>query len=105
MPPHQQKLPHHSSFVFISSRNFVAKNLRGENLREKKFICSLLKKNLFFSLNRYSVCKNPNYVLTDVLWLVLLVVVPDGDGEALLGKIRDVCHENKLEKTENNDYS
>ena len=27
------------------------------------------------------------------------------DGEALLGKIRDVCHENKLEKTENNDYS
>ena len=65
------------------------------------------KKSIFFSkpVHGYSVCKNPNYVLTDVLWLVLLVVVPDGDGEALLGKIRDVCHENKLEKTENNDYS
>jgi hypothetical protein len=27
--------------------------------------------------------------------------MPDGDGEALLGKIRDVGHEHKLEHTQN----
>ncbi len=42
---------------------------------------------------------------TYVLGLVVLVVVPDGDGEALLRQVRDIRHEHELEKRDTNPYS
>jgi hypothetical protein len=43
--------------------------------------------------------------LTYVFRLVVLVVMPDGDGEALLRQVRDIRHEHKLEKRDTNPYS
>ncbi len=43
--------------------------------------------------------------LTYVLRLVVLVVVPDGDGEALLRQVRDIRHEHELEKRDTNPHS
>jgi hypothetical protein len=44
--------------------------------------------------------------LTYVLGLVVLVVVvPDGDGEALLRQVRDIRHEHELEKSDTYPHS